>query len=292
MSVTTSEIKSQPEVWTRALSDLGDARRVLGEPGERTLFLGCGTSEFISESLAILRERAGVGESDAAYASEWMPTRSYDRVVAISRSGTTSEVLGALELVPAGTTKVGITGVGSAPMRELVDDLLVLDYADEVSVVQTRFPTTVLNIGRAVFGEDLSTIVAECEAALRGDDIPDVTQFDHFVYLGSGWSYGLAQEAALKIREAAQAWSESYPILDYRHGPIAVAHAGSLVSIFGEPAPGLIADIQATGATVRTSSADPVVQLVEAQVLAVRLAESRGLDADVPRHLSRSVILN
>jgi glucosamine--fructose-6-phosphate aminotransferase (isomerizing) len=291
MSITTSEIMSQPDVWRRALSDLGDARRVFGRPGERILLLGCGTSEFISESLAVLRERAGLGESDAAYASEWMPTRNYDRVIAISRSGTTSEVLAALERVPAGVAKAGITGVHSAPIHDLVDDILVLDYADEESVVQTRFPTTVLNIGRAIFGEDTSELVTECEAALTRDDLPDVSGLDHFVYLSSGWSYGLAEEAALKIREAAQAWSESYPTLDYRHGPIAVAHPGSLVWIFGGADPDLISDIEATGALVRTSPLDPVIQLVEAQRLAVRVAESRGLDADVPRHLSRSVIL-
>ncbi|MDP3618419.1 MAG: hypothetical protein Q8R63_01375, partial [Ramlibacter sp.] len=70
------------------------------------------------------------------------------------------------------------------------------------------------------------------------------------MHLGTGWTYGLAQEAALKIREAAQAWSEAYPLLDYRHGPIAVAHVGSLVTIFGSADPRLISDIEATGAIV------------------------------------------
>ena len=146
------------------------------------------------------------------------------------------------------------------------------------------------NFGRAVFGEDTSRLADECSTALL-DDIPDVDDLDHFVYLGSSWSHGLAQEAALKIREAAQAWSESYPVFDYRHGPIAVAHPGSLVWIFGQTSPGMVEDIEATGAQVHTSSLDPVIQLVQAQRLAVKVAESRGLDADVPRHLSRSVIL-
>ena len=110
--------------------------------------------------------------------------------------------------------------------------------------------------------------------------------------MGTGWTYGLAQEAALKVREAAQAWSESYPVLDYRHGPIAVAHPGSLVTIFGTADAALVADIEATGARVLVGDQDPLVQLVRAQRFSVALAESRGLNPDTPRHLTRSVVLS
>ena len=49
------------------------------------------------------------------------------------------------------------------------------------------------------------------------------------MFLGDGWTVGLANEAALKMREAAGAWTEAYPAMEYRHGPIsanAVDHAG------------------------------------------------------------------
>ena len=94
------------------------------------------------------------------------------------------------------------------------------------------------------------------------------------------------------MREAAQAWSEAYPVLDYRHGPLAVAHPGSLVWMFGAGDESIADDIRATGATVRVGTADPLVELVLAQRLAVELAEARGLDPDAPRHLTRSIILN
>ena len=293
MSSTTSrEIASQPDVWARALTDAGTFGRVLGRPGDRTLILGCGTSAFVAESIAALREAAGLGETDAAYASEWHPGRRYDRVVAISRSGTTTEVVGALRLVPAGPLTVGVLGVAGTTLDLVCDESFVLDYADEASVVQTRFPTTVLALARASFGEDLTELVDEGRAALaeplplRADD------YDHFVFLGTSWTYGLAQEAALKIREAAQAWSESYPALDYRHGPIAVAHPGTLVMLFGALDPALVADVERTGARVWHVDADPLVQLLQAQRLAVELAESRGLSPDSPRHLTRSVVLD
>ena len=291
MTITASEIASQPAIWREGLALHDRARELLAAPGEKVLVLGCGTSAFVAESLAWLRESGGFGITDAAYASEPRRWRDYDRVVALTRSGTTSEVLEALRRVPAGVRKIAVTGVQDAPVHELVDEALVLDFADERSVVQTRFPTTLLLLARAALGEEVSQLPAQAEAILAAPLPLDVSRLDHFVYLGSGWTHGLAQEAALKIREAAQAWSESYPLLDYRHGPIAVAHPGSLVWVFGSVDPGLVADIRTTGAQVVSDAGDPLVQLVQAQRLAVALAESRGLNPDSPRHLSRSVIL-
>ncbi|WP_019137204.1 SIS domain-containing protein [Cellulomonas massiliensis] len=290
-STTAREIASQPDIWERALREtsVGD---VLGRPGERLLLLGCGTSEFVAESLAVLRERAGLGVTDAAYASEWQPGRPYDRVVVISRSGTTTEVGEALTRVAPGTPTTAVVAVAGTPVAEAVDEALVLDFADEESVVQTRFPTTVLALARQSFGEDVTGLPDALRRALAAPLPVPVDGVDHVVYLGHGWTYGLAQEAALKVREAAQAWSESYPVLDYRHGPIAVAHPGSLVTILGTADPTIVADIEVTGARVQTSEADPLVQLVQAQRFAVALAESRGLQPDTPRHLTRSVVLS
>ena len=289
-SITAREIHSQPDVWARALAAPGIGG-LLGAAGERVLILGCGTSAFVAESVAALRESAGLGMTVGTYASEWRPGREYDRVVVISRSGTTTEVLDALRRVPAGVTKAAIVGVPGSPVAAAADEVLVLDYADEKSVVQTRFPTTVVAVARAAFGEDVSHLVEEGRTALAAPLPVTAGAFQHFVFLGSSWTYGLAQEAALKIREAAQAWSESYPALDYRHGPIAVAGEQSLVMLLGAYDAGLAADIERTGATVLHLDVDPLVQLAQAQRLAVDLAESRGLTPDTPRGLTRSVVL-
>ena len=293
MNLTSQEIASQPDTWRRALDDLDHATAVLARPGERVLVVGCGTSAFVAESFALLREAAGLGETDAAYASEPFPWRDYDAVIAITRSGTTTEVLAALAAVPAGVRRVVVTGVADSPCAALADDVLVLDYADEQSVVQTRFPTTFLFLARAALGEDVASLPALAEAALAapGPGVPD--GFDHIVYLGHGWTYGLAQEAALKIREAAQAWAESYPLLDYRHGPLAVAHRGTLVWMLGAADDDLAADIAVTGAEVISRTAvDPLIELALAQRLAVETAVARGLDPDRPRHLTRSIVLS
>jgi fructoselysine-6-P-deglycase FrlB-like protein len=288
MSLTADEIATQPALWRQAIADTSRERELLAAPGERVLVIGCGTSAFVAESFAYLRESAGLGPTDARYASEPWEWRDWDRVVAITRSGTTSEVLDALRAVPAGVAKVVVTGVAGSPAAELADEVLLYDYADERSVVQTRFPTVFLIAARAALGEDVSRLPAHLESVIGEQLVPA----DHVVYLGSGWTYGLAQEAALKIREAAQAWSESYPVLDYRHGPLAVAHDGSLVWMLSPGDETLADDIRSTGARVRVAEYDPLIELVLAQRLAVALAEQRGLDPDAPRHLTRSIILN
>lgn len=294
VTITTVEIESQPAVWRRALQLTDTATGLLRRPDERMLVVGCGTSAFMADSFAILRETAGFGPTDAAYASEPARPRHYDAVLGLTRSGTTTEVADALRAVPPGVRKIVVTGVADSPCAALADEVLVLDFADEQSVVQTRFPTSFLLLARAAFGEDVSSLPDAAAAALA--DEPEVLTgptYDHFVYLGRGWTNGLTQEAALKIREAAQAWAESYPLLDYRHGPLAVAHPGSLVWLLGVDDPDLRQQIAATGATtVARLAPDPLVELVLAQRLAVRTAGRRGLNPDNPRYLTRAVVLD
>ena len=66
---------------------------MLPRPGERVAVVGCGTSWFMAQAYAAARETPGGGETDAFAASEMPSGRRYDRVVAISRSGTTTEVV-------------------------------------------------------------------------------------------------------------------------------------------------------------------------------------------------------
>jgi fructoselysine-6-P-deglycase FrlB-like protein len=290
MNDTSAEITSQPDVWRQGLARAEEAGKALVAPGERVLVLGCGTSWFVAQSIAELREAAGFGETDAVCASEYVPRRRYDRVVAITRSGTSTEVLDALRQVPAGTRRVAVTAVPGMPVDTLTDDRLLFDFADERSVVQTRFPTTVLATARAAFGADLSGLLTDGAAALAAPLPADPADIDHLVFLGTGWTVGLAHEAALKVRESAQAYSESYPAMDFRHGPVAVAGRRSLVFSFGAVPADLDDAARSAGATTYRDGRDPLAQLVLAQRFAIALAAHRGLDPDHPRLLTRSVV--
>jgi glutamine---fructose-6-phosphate transaminase (isomerizing) len=295
MDVTVQEIDSQPAVWQRAVTTpelVEAARDALAAPGERVLAIGCGTSWFVAQSYAALRESAGLGETDAVCASEVTGARRYDRVIAFTRSGTTTEVLDALARVPAGTRRVAVSAVTAAPIVSACDASIVLTFADEASIVQTRFPTTVLALARTVLGEGTEHLPAAAQAALDAPLPADPAGIDHVVFLGSGWTVGLAHEAALKVREAAQGWSESYPAMDFRHGPMAVAGPRSLVWIFGDMPAGMVDTVVATGARLHHDTLDPLAGLVLAQRFATALAAHRGLDPDRPRLLTRSVILS
>jgi len=287
----TAEIASQPECWERAAA-LAPGARGLPAPGERVAVVGCGTSWFMAASYAALREAAGQGETDAFAASEFPVDRRYDRVLAITRSGTTSEVLDLLEKLRGSVPTTAITGDPSTPVMQAADELVMLDFADEKSVVQTRFATTTLAVLRAHLGEDLSAAIADARTAVESALAPELVAAEQFTFLGTGWTIGLAAEAALKMREAAGAWTESYPAMEYRHGPISITGPNRVAWAFGALPDGLAAQIGATGGRCEQGpESDPMAELIRVQRLAVAIAESRGLDPDQPRHLTRSVIL-
>ncbi|MFL6123746.1 SIS domain-containing protein [Actinophytocola sp.] len=280
------EIASQPETWARALETSVSG---LPTPGERVAVIGCGTSYYMAQAYAARREAAGQGETDPFPASEFPFARPYDRVVALTRSGTTTEVLAALAATEAPT--VALTADPSTPISEAAGTVIALDFADEKSVVQTRFATSALLLLRTSLGESLTALPAEAARALETPLAPELLAAEQVTFLGTGWTTGLANEAALKLREAAQAWTESYHAMEYRHGPISIAAPGRAVWVFGPAPDGLAEEVRATGAHLAQDDGDPLVSLVRAHRLAEAVARSRGLNPDQPRNLTRSVIL-
>jgi fructoselysine-6-P-deglycase FrlB-like protein len=293
MGFVEQEIASQPECWRQGAHLASDPEFAARLPaaGARTAIVGCGTSWFMAQVCAALRERAGHGETDAFPASEFPVDRDYEHVVAITRSGTTTEVLRLLQALPGLTRTTAITTGLAVPVARLATDTIATPFADERSVVQTRFATTTLALWRAWLREDVDALAAGAERALAVP-LPDAAlAAARFTFVGSGWSVGIAHEAALKAREAAQLWTESYPAMELRHGPISVLDSGSVAWIFGQPPAGLIDDVSATGAVVIRSEEDPMVDLVRAQRVAVAIAHHLGFDPDRPRNLTRAVLL-
>ncbi|MFC9944027.1 SIS domain-containing protein [Streptomyces pratensis] len=305
-SLTAVEIASQPDTWLRARDSLGLFSDVLPRRGERVAVVGCGTSWFMALAYAELREHGGHGETDAFAASEFPHGRRYDRVIAISRSGTTTEVLDLLARVKGTTPTGAITADAQTPVMRVADGIAVLGFADEESVVQTRFATTTLALLRAHLEAEgalpadvrpLEQAVVDARQAIALDLDDAVCAAEQFTFLGTGWTYGLALEAGLKMREAAGAWTEAYPAMEYRHGPISITGPGRVAWVFGPIPSGLADDVTRVGGTLVAGSGagsaglDPLADLILAQRLAVRLAEARGYDPDRPRNLTRSVIL-
>ncbi|MCC8338590.1 SIS domain-containing protein [Streptomyces sp. R1] len=291
MTYVEDELNSQPECWTRAAEEAARHTAALPAAGERVAIVGCGTSYFMAQSAAALREDAGLGETDAFAASEFPRGRAYDRVVALTRSGTTTEVLELLSELKGRTRTVALTADPGTPVMSAADDVVVLDFADERSVVQTRFATTALTLLRAHLGLHTDAVVADARAALAAGLPEGLVERTQFTFLGRGWTVGLANEAGLKMREASLSWTEAYPAMEYRHGPISISTAGTATWMFGEAPHGLAEHVRDTGAMWVPGELDPLAELVRAQRLAVAVAAARGLDPDRPRHLTRSVIL-
>jgi fructoselysine-6-P-deglycase FrlB-like protein len=289
MSAIEREILTQPANWRRAAALAPEHSSILPKPGERVVAVGCGTSLHMARAYAAAREASGAGETDVFPASE-MPARpGYDRLLAISRSGTTSEVLRLLG-GEDGAPSVVVTAVAGSPCAERASAAVVLEFADEESVVQTRFATTALALLLASLGRNVESDAAAADAALVAP-LPELGAYERIVFLGAGWTVGLADEAALKVREAAGAWAESYPAMEYRHGPISASAEETLVWPLGGVDQSVLEDATRAGSSIAENGASPLASLVLAQRAAVAMALARNLDPDHPHSLTRSVVL-
>ncbi|HEY3534157.1 MAG TPA: SIS domain-containing protein [Pedococcus sp.] len=291
-----AEIATQPDDWAAVLARTAEATAVLPRPGQSAAVVGCGTSFYMAQAYAALREAAGLGRTEAHAASEFPEGRDYDHVVAISRSGTTSEVIELLTaLRERGQRTTAVVATAGTAIPELATECLLLGEVDEQSVVQTRFATTTLALLRATLGEDLAGAVADARAVLAEDEasaFAGVLDAEQITFLGRGWTIGLANEAALKLRESAQFWTESYPAMEYRHGPISIATTGRATWAFGEVPVGLPEQVRSTGAHFEHRDIDPLADLVRLHRLCLDKAARAGVDPDQPRHLTRSIILS
>lgn len=292
----SAETFSQPDVWNAVTARLDELRPVLPRAGERVAVLGCGTSWFMAQAYAALREERGQGLTDAYSASEHRLARGYDRVVLITRSGTTTEVCRVVEMLrESGRPHVSIVATPGTPVAQQSASTILLPEADEQSVVQTRFATTTLVLLRASLGEDLGPVIAQARDVLAESEqegLGALAAAEQVSFLGHGWTVGLAHEAALKLRESAQFWTESYPAMEYRHGPISIAAPGRVVWALGAVPDGLADEVRATGAHFEHRPIDAMAELVRVHRYSLLKAGLAGVNPDEPRHLARSIVLS
>jgi fructoselysine-6-P-deglycase FrlB-like protein len=290
-----AEIAGQADDWAGVISRVGEFAAVLPQPGQRVAVVGCGTSFYMAQAYAELREGAGQGETDAFAASEHKLSRDYDFVLLISRSGTTTEVIEVIEsLKGRAVVTTAIVATAGTPITALATNTILLGEVDEQSVVQTRFATSTLAFLRASLGEDLTKAIADTRTVLAQDEadaLAGLVDAEQLTFVGRGWTVGLVEEAALKLRESAQFWTEAYPAMEYRHGPISIATTGRATWAFGEVPDGLRAQVEATGAHFEARDIDPMAELVRLHRLCLVKARRADVDPDRPRHLTRSIIL-
>jgi glucosamine--fructose-6-phosphate aminotransferase (isomerizing) len=247
---TLEEILSQPIVWEKSLSQISQLNLDNFPNGDRfdqVIFTGCGSTYYLSLWAARAAQHRRGWACLATPASElwlrpelWMKSSNV-LLVAISRSGSTSETVAALK----GFKKrergrsIVITCYPNSELAKLSDCVISLPHAQEQSVAQTRsFTSMMLGVALIVereIPEGLSEHLTKPLSAVIHDENELVSNigtevgFQRFFFLGSGSKYGLACEAMLKMKEMSLSYAEAYHFLEFRHGPMSMVDSTSLV---------------------------------------------------------------
>jgi glutamine---fructose-6-phosphate transaminase (isomerizing) len=252
---THTEISSQPEAWADALEVVEKCqvglKNILAGEYDQVLFTGCGSTYYLSlAAAALFQEMTGklaraVTGGELLLNSQTVLTSGKTLLVAVSRSGSTTETVRAVEqfkkrnLGPV----VVVTNYGDQPLAGLADLPLVIEKGQEESVAQTKSFASMYVATTAL------AMLAAGNETLRGEmqKLPDVgtkllatyaplarefgenLDFDRFYFLGSGGRYGLACEVNLKMKEMTLTHSEPFHFMEFRHGPMSMVTENSVV---------------------------------------------------------------
>jgi glucosamine--fructose-6-phosphate aminotransferase (isomerizing) len=283
-SYTHQEIMGQPQAWETTLQaaeqqiapeDWLDKTSKLAY----TLFVGCGSTYYLSLSIASLWRKLvgqpawGLPASEVwLYPDYTLTTQAGDGLfIAVSRSGETTETLRALDIYQqrgSGST-LAVTCYADSSLARQAEHVWLARGAEEKSIAQTRSFTSMyllLQVGAMLAAgrkdllaqlralpEQFVQLVGKYEVLVKG--LAENPRFERFIFLGSGANYGLACEAMLKMKEMSLAPSEAFHFMEFRHGPKSVVAPGTLVvALPGEAAcqweAQVLSEVRALGASV------------------------------------------
>ncbi len=352
------EIFEQPECLTNCmrgrvnieadhvtLSALIDYRRQMLN-AKRVVIVACGTSwhaGLIGKQLFESLVRVPV---EVEYASEFRYRNPVvgkdDVVVAISQSGETADTLAAVQLAKdKGAFIYGICNAIGSSIPRATDTGTYIHVGPEIGVASTKAFTgqvTVLTMIALAMGEAKGTISREeylkivkglseipdkiREVLKTNDRVADLartfTYAHNFLYLGRGYSYPVALEGALKLKEISYIHAEGYPAAEMKHGPIALIDSDMPVVVIAthnamyekvlsniqeiKARQGRVIALVSKGDTVISKIADEVIELpdvqecleplvatIPLQLLSYHVAVCKGKNVDQPRNLAKSV---
>ena len=315
MGITEATIFEQFPYWQAAIAP---TQPLAG--AEITVFLGCGSSYNLALSLAVLANAKG-RPAIAVPAGEWLdhaqnywPNWRAAQIVALSRSGETTETVAAAKLSrSAGAFVTAITAESGSALTTACDRLVFAQTHPAEGIVMTASASLMLLLGTQLLGYSMAPTVPGAAQHLLDDvdaRLPAlIGDRSHFVFLGGGALHGIALEAALKVMEMSQVFTQAFHPLEYRHGPISLVDERTLaVMLYGAAQPEiesrLVSELQDKGAKVigfggpgDLSFAVPagptagLIALPALQLLGERVAQSHNIDTVAPRHLTKVVTL-
>lgn len=293
----------------------------LAENDALFVVVGCGTSFYLAQSIAAALTASG-RQALAVTGGEWwhrpgayVVAGSRVHVIALSRSGESTETVKAAEASRArGLFVTALTCAEGSSLTRHADRVLYAPTHASEGVVMTASASLMLQMGLRLAGVAVDDrAIDAAEDLMRQMDVVAAEALSgrsHVVFLGAGVLQGIAQEGALKLKEMSLSFTEAYPTLDYRHGPIALADEKTLVIILYHPdgageEPLLARQIQRQGGCVigiggpgdytltpgGAAAVRPLVCLPALQILGERCALAKGLDTDAPRFLTKVVSL-
>jgi glucosamine--fructose-6-phosphate aminotransferase (isomerizing) len=313
VNLTEKVIGEQFPFWEKAF------KQPLPEvPGKTVVVVGCGTSYFLAQSISVAFNQNGrnaiavPGAEWARRMGDYLADRSDVCVIGLSRSGTTTETIQAVEASrKAGMTTIGISCEPGTALLDAADTpVYIPTHADE-GIVMTVSASLMLIAGLRMAGIELGS-AQDAIIALQAAEaaVPLLQGRTHFVYLGAGALYGMATEGCLKLQEMSITYSQAFHPLEYRHGPISLIDEKSLVVILysaetAQEEAQVAIDVQAKGArviglggpgdlSIPLTQAGPAraLELLPAlQILGERVANQKNIDTAAPRHLSKVVVL-
>ncbi|SNB73940.1 glucosamine--fructose-6-phosphate aminotransferase (isomerizing) [Arboricoccus pini] len=301
-------------------------RNVLGfeatlTPGRTQIVVGCGTSYHLAQSIAAALNESGTGAL-AVPGGEWSRRhRSYCpaseglEVIALSRSGESTETVQAAQISRQVGVPVTALTCADGSLSRNADSVLFAPTHPEEGIVMTASASLMLQMGliQARVPMHGGTVEAAEELlALADKHLATIIEGrSHFVCLGGGALYGVAQEATIKLQEMSLSWTQAYHPMEYRHGPISLIDQRSFVAMLYHPDTAdeearIASELRAKGAFVLglggpgdlslpvsvPASVRPLVYLPTLQLLGERVAQMKGLDSTAPRHLQKVVVLS
>lgn len=312
----------------------------------RIVIVACGTSWHAALlGKRLLQDMCRI-PVEVEYASEFRYSNPVlmerDVVIAISQSGETADTLAAIRLAKKmGAFVYGISNVVGSSIPRATDSGTYIHVGPEIGVASTKAFT-----GQVMVLTILALTIAQLKKTMSTDEISNLgkwilkipslveevlqlapqierlsliyTYARNFLYLGRGYSYPVALEGALKLKEISYIHAEGYPAAEMKHGPIALIDA-EMPSVIIAPNDHLyekiVSNVQQVkarqgstiaivtqGDTLISSIADhvlevpevpemlsPIITTIPLQLLSYYIAINRGKNVDMPRNLAKSV---
>ncbi|WP_420594101.1 SIS domain-containing protein [Deinococcus sp.] len=317
MNATVRSITEQFPLWRQAAQlDLPTLN-----PDETHVLIGCGTSYYLAQSVAAALNEAGIFAL-AVPGGEWLyrpesylPAGTRPHVLAFSRSGESTEtVQAAVRSRREGLHVTALTCEAGSSLAKNADTVLYTQTHPEEGIVMTASASLMLLTGLRLAGLNVTERSIQASEQLLHEAgaqfAAAIAGRSHFVFLGAGSLFGVAQEGALKLQEMSLTYTQAYHPMEYRHGPISLVDERTAAVLLYHPAAAgggdkLSLDLSSKGAKVigfggpgelrfelaGDASTRALGVLPALQMLGECVASAKGLDTLTPRWLTKVVTL-